>query len=307
MKIDFDKLDLITPLENKIEKLITHHEYEKIKTKELTAKELKLYILTIISILYKLSKFTIYDVETSKKVDQKLAQELLNIVKVLNIFTDELNKSLKQGNLYKCIMLLVLNSDFIFEALEEYFLIKNTNYITKKMQIEKTLKFQKHHLELNPFIINQYMKYETKKITNEEQIIGDILEYDRIALIILDDIVENIESDEYYKKRIKLVKKQIIKNYNEIELNKVILFIIGDVYQELLENKKDIMYLKIKSIVENEEITTKGLIELFKKSESFSNIMIGKFIDYNIEIKEGRLEELKEKESYQYMKERYKK
>ena len=308
MNIDLDKLDYITEQEKKLEKIIyTNREILKIEIKENLKQELTLYILAILSILYKEKHYTIYQMEKAKKMDQTTLIELSNIVNALNKLINELDKTIKENNLLSSIILISLNKEFITEALEMYFATKNTNYILEKMLMEKIEKRKKSHLNINPFIINQYLKYDLNKITEEEQIIADILEYDRLAQMKLDTVLTNIESAEFTKQRIKLVKKQILKNYDETKLNKVILFIINDTYQEIIEQKEDKIYSKIKSIVENKQLTNENLIRLFKQSESFSNIIIGKFIDYNFEIKEGRLDELKEKESYQYIKNRYKK
>ena len=303
MKIDVTKLDYITPIEKEIKKIVNenHQNIINIELKDKNTQEMTLYILTILSILYKQKHFLIYEIEKMKKIDQKLTNEFLNYVDNLNKTIKDIEIPIKEKNISKAIYEIIFDKQFISDMLEKYFSIKETNYILEKMEIEQSVKTQKQHIKLNPFIINQYINYDLNQLTDEEKIIADILEFNRISIIILEE-KETKDINDFFKQKMKLIKKQILKNYNENEIKEVILFMISNVYQELLENSKDKAYIKIMSIIENGELTKEKLIKLFEKSESFSGNIIEKFIDYNLEIKKGRLEELKEKESYQFIK-----
>ena len=308
MKIDVTKLDYITPIEKEIKKIVNENPQNiiNIELKDKNPQEMTLYILTILSILYKQKHYMIYEAEKTKKIDFKLTSKLLNYVDLLKEIIEEINKALKENNIPKALNEIINKRPFITDMLEKYFSIKETNYILEKMEIEQSVKTQKQHIKLNPFIINQYINYDLNQLTDEEKIIADILEFNRISIIILEE-KETKDINDFFKQKMKLIKKQILKNYNENEIKEVILFMISNVYQELLENSKDKAYIKIMPIIENEELTKEKLIKLFEKSESFSGNIIGKFIDYNLEIKKGRLEELKEKESYQFIKNKLKK
>lgn len=308
MEFDVKKLDLITPIENEIQKIISENPQNIINLKltEKTPEEMTLYLLTITSILYKHKHYIIYEIEKTKKINQKLTCELLACVDFLDKLIKELQGSIREKKISKALFTIISNKPFVSDILEMYFNIKETNYILEKMEIEQSTQTQKKHFEINPFIINQYIDYFLNKLTEEEKIIADILEFNRISIITLEE-KETKDLNDFFKQKIALIKKQILKNYNENEIKEVILFMISNAYQELSENQKDKVYTKIKSIIENEEMTTEKLIKLFKQSESFSGIIIGKFIDYNLRIKKGRLEELKGKETYQFIKNKYKK
>lgn len=196
-------------------------------------------------------------------------------------------------------------TDIIENFLEMYFERKNTNYIQNKMSQEVIKDKQKSLLKINPFAINQCIDYSANELTEEEKIINDIIEFNRIAVLKLDEEVETLEEKEYQRKKLNLVKKQMIKNYSKYKLSKVILFMISNLYQEIMENPIDITYNTIKATVENEQVKNDDLVKYFISSDNFSGIIIGKFIDYNIKIQENRLQELETKETKTYAKKRY--
>ena len=59
--------------------------------------------------------------------------------------------------------------------------------------------------------------------------------------------------------------------------------------------------------VENEKIEPSDFVSYFKENKKFSNTFLENFINYNQNIEEGRLRELKTKESYKKIKRLYKK
>ena len=134
MQIDMNKLDLITPIENKIEKKFYSEANNKIaiNVNEKTKNIIKLHALTIISILYKQKQYLIYEIGKIKSIDKELTKELLTTVNELNKLIKELDETIKIENIIKTMMTLIINKDFIIVNLEMFFVTKKTRYIMER-------------------------------------------------------------------------------------------------------------------------------------------------------------------------------
>ena len=290
VKINFDEYDQISSMEDKIESIIKRINLKDNYIISYNKEENIRYVLTIISILYKQKCYEEY-LEIITKTKRKIE------IQSLNKIIEEIYKHIKIDNFVNASKTIGKYGFVVQEILNQYFNKKNTNYITKQHTIESLIK-QNNHKELlkyNPLIINQLLKAMQSPLTQEEQIIEDIIEF-------------IVESQQIFFDKIDITNyiKELMKNkYGEKELEKVISFIISDTYQEIKENPLDKYSNIIIPIIENERITKKDIINQFNENDKFSNIILETFVKYNIEIRQGRLEELEKKSSKKYAKKLY--
>jgi len=293
VKIDFQEYDEISKMETLIDMIINNFKlseaYITLKTKEQQIH----YILTIISILYK-----------QKCYEEYLGEHVNGIIQDENIDTiyeiiDELKEDIEEKNIFSAIKKIKKYGFFIQTFLEPYFIKKKTNYITEKHSIEIVLSQnnQKELLKYNPLAINQILNYMKNPLTEEEKMIHEIIEF----------FVESQQVYEDETEIYKYIKELMKKNYNEKKQEEIISFIISNTYQEIIENPVDESKNVIKPIIENEKINKEHIIEHFKNNDTFSNMILKTFLKYNLEIQEGRLEELKNKQSKKYAKRIYNK
>ena len=290
VKINFDEYDQISSMEDKIESIIKRINLKDNYIISYNKEENIRYVLTIISILYKQKCYEEY-LEIITKTKRKIE------IQSLNKIIEEIYKYIKIDNFVNASKTIGKYGFVVQEILNQYFNKKNTNYITKQHTIESLIKQNKHKelLKYNPLIINQLLKAMQSPLTQEEQIIEDIIEF-------------IVESQQIFFDKIDITNyiKELMKNkYGEKELEKVISFIISDTYQEIKENPLDKYPNIIIPIIENERITKKDIINQFNENDKFSNIILETFVKYNIEIRQGRLEELEKKSSKKYAKKLY--
>lgn len=290
-KIKIDKRDEISWMENIIEKLINEFDITKQRIMMTTKEQHITYVLTLISILYKEKCFEEYIGEKTGDIDEVSLDLLDEIIYELKMY---LNKDIKRT------VNTIYNYRELIEAyLQSYFYRKNANYISEKYDVEiiRQQNKEKEYIQINPLSLNQLLYYKENPLTQQEKIIAQINNY-------------NVEAEQICEDRLKqlsYIKKLLERNNSEKELEKIILFIIGNTYQEIEqdptnEKRNDIMYA-----VENEKIEPSDFVSYFKENKKFSNTFLENFINYNQNIEEGRLRELKTKESYKKIKRLYKK
>jgi len=149
---------------------------------------------------------------------------------------------------------------------------------------------------LNPYMINQFLDYQQKPLSEEEQIIREIIDY-------------YIASQQYYgKPRIDHVIGLLGENnerYNN-RLERKVLFIMSNTYQET-KDRNDSFYGYLMDILDKMDYKPQKIINYLSNNyEKFKKIL-EKFIEYNMCIEEGRLEELEKQPSAQYAKRIYRK
>ena len=297
MGLDFKGYDVVGIKEEQIQQMI--YRPSKANTnipqlaKHIVQKKDMMCVLTLLSIFFKEKSRAIFvqeKLELSKEDEQDtidIAEELICTF-ILPIAGNDIDKI---QELMKKYMELI---DII---LFQYYSLKNTNYIFKQMPIEiiKKQTKQKELLSLNPFMINQLMNNEQKPLTEEEKIIYELIEY-------------LIEAEQYYDndKKIDYVKKLLEMNTPQDELEDKIRFIISNTYQEAKEHPShedsdDI----IRSI--EKTLITEDIVSYFKKNRDISNMFIRNFLEYNLRINEGRLNELENKPSIEFAKRIYRK
>lgn len=298
MEIDFNTYDYLSYTEEIMEHLfeivslenaiITFPNYEKSTT----------YLLMITTILYKEMCYNKYYEQVLKNAKMKIEIDFVD-ERTKNII-DDLKKYISEKDHPSAQKLILYNGSLIEEYVERYFDRKNKNYIQAKRPFYILNKQHKQIelLHINPFAVNQSIKYYKNPITEEEKLISDMIDY----LYIIKEI-QKVEDDD---EKLNNIKHLFITNYNQ-HLNDAIIFIICNAYQEILEQTNDPFYIHLKSIIENTQITTEEIIQHFKEDKKFSNTIIAAFLYYNKKIKNGRLQELKSKPSYEYVKQRTKK
>lgn len=296
---------MITPIEEQYKLISTVLPKEKQMT----------FILTIISILYKEKcyeehlnkKLDIFDEEQEidddelEEIDEEEIDEdeiyvdsIQNLEEIISAIKQSLDKNIKET--YKIMHKYSIE---IEEYIKLYFFRKNRNYIFKKYDLDviKEQNLEKDFIEMNLFNLNQLIYYNEEPLTKEEKIIAQIIEY------YIDSKIEKQNKIE----QLSHVKKLLKHNNTEEELNEIILFIIGNTYQEIEQDLTNEKRNYIMYAVENEKVQPSDFVSYFKENKKFSNTFLENFIEYNEEIKEGRLEELKTKESYERIKRLYKK
>lgn len=291
IKIDFDEYDQITRMERIIYGITKTLDISKTYITLTTYEHQILYSLTIMSILY---KEKCYEEYLGTNINGTLD---IGSIDLINEIIDTIYENL--DNFPKTIAIIKNNGFVIQTFLERYYNRKEKNYISEKYPIEiiKNQSKQKELLKYNPFAINQILQYEQNPLTKEEKYIQEICEF-------------LVESEQIYNNREQIldyIKELMEKNYKKEELDEIILFIISNIYQEMKENLNDEDRNIIIPIIENEKISPNEIVEHFKTNNIFSNMVLKNFIDYNENIKEGRLEELEKKQSYTYAKRIYRK
>ena len=283
MEIKINKKDETSWMESIIEKLIDKFDITKQKIMMTTKEQQALFILTILSILYKEKCYEEYIGKKLGEVDD-ISQEILDEIMY------ELKQDLEED--LKTTVYTIRKYGGIIEAyLQSYFYRKNTNYISEKYNIEiiKQLKKEKEYIKITPLSLNQLIYYDNNPLTQEEIIIAEINEF-------------NVEAEQIYidkSKQLNHVKKLMQNNYKEKELDEIILFIIRNTYQEIEQDLKNPKRNEIMYAVENQKVKPEDFVSYFKENKKFSNTFLENFINYNLKIEEGRLEDLKKKESYE--------
>lgn len=293
MELDFETFDEVAKMERVINALIEtfglSNNYIALKTQE----QQTIYVLTIISILY---KEKCYEEYLGEKINGNPDDIAINIIYEI---IDELKQKLEEKEFGQITKYIKNNGSIIQYFLERHFNKKNTNYITERhsMDIIKNQKNQKELLKYNPFCINQILEYEQNPLTEQELIIEEITEF-------------LVESQQQFTKQNDIlmnIKQIMLKQYTPEKLDDVISFMISNTYQEIIENPMDDNKNTIVSIVENTKISPKLIIQHFINSNYFSNMILKTFMTYNLNIEKGRLEELETKESKKYAKRIYRK
>lgn len=244
-----------------------------------TIEQQKLYILNIKTIICMAKEYNLH----YHIIDEEL-DTIYEIIKNINC-----------KDISSACMIIAQNIIVINRILKNYYFPRNYIYprYYNELLISETGK--KILLE-NPFFINNHMEYFCfNRITKEEQIINTIIEYYFSAK----------KETKHENETLIATKKVMQKNLKPKELENYILFIISNTYQEVMENNADIEYIQIKHIVENKNNSKYDLIKCFLENDYFSNVLLARFIKYNMNIEKTRLNDLKTKPSFQYSKRLY--
>lgn len=294
MEINFEKYDNQTTAEYVIAQLIEQLDLST-QTPIFKLEQQVLYTLGIITILYKEYLYNEELIKITKKTNDPLDYKPMN--EQISDIIIKLKKSLEKKDIIETLSIIMFHGEIIQDLLKRYFARSNQNYILKKTPIKiiQQNKKTKEMLELNPYVINQILKYEQDPMTDEEQTISDIIDYYTIGAI--NDIKNQ-------GKRIKYIKQLLMLNHDKEKLNKAIIFIVGNIYQEVIDRKIVELYNEMQSIIENLSNTNEQIVKYFVESDNFSNKMLTLFLNLNSKIKEDRLNELKQKPTYQYIKRR---
>ena len=191
------------------------------------------------------------------------------------------------------------NRKVLSNLLYDYYYDKNTNYIGEKFYLENITKQKsaREILSLNPYLISQLLDYQQKPLTKEELIIQEIMDYLKYAEW------NYYESD----KIIKCVINLFDQNNQKIGImERKILFIVSNVFQESKE-RNDNYYGKMMYLLESTKYDPEIIINCISRDKKTLIEIIKKFIEYNRQIEEGRLEELEQKPSSKYAKKIYRK
>jgi len=300
-KIEINRFDEIERMENVIEKLVVapkmlrsivssliDQQFKFISTMA-TQEEQITITLALISILYKENCYQKHIQKQLGVIDLERQIELKELEKIIYELKQNLEEN--QQEVYETIHKYGVE---IEEYLRGYYCRKNANYIFQKYNLEiiRKQKKEKEFIKINPLSLNQLIYYNENPLTEEEKIIAQVIEY-------------CVEAEQKYDERfeqLEYLKKLLKQNHTEEELDDIILFIIRDTYQEVYQDSKNPQKYDIMYSLENENIKPEYFIKYFKENEKFSNMFLENFIDYNLYIEEGRLEELKTKESYEKIK-----
>lgn len=290
-KIKINKYDEMSWMESIIEKIINEIDITKQRIMMTTKEQHITYVLTLISILYKEKCHEEYIGKKIGEVDD-VSMELIDEI----IY--ELRQNLEE-NIKETVNTIYKYSMIIEGCLQSYFERKKANYIQDKYNLEiiKQQKREKEYISINLLNLNQLLHYKEKPLNQQEKIIAQINDYN----------VEAEQEHEEKTKQLKYIKKLLEKNNDENELEKIILFIIGNTYQEVEQDQDNEKRSEIMFVVEDERVKPSDLVSYFKDNKKFSNMFLENFIKYNQNIKEGRLEELKKRESQKTIKRLYKK
>lgn len=297
-KINFNAYDHLSNVEEIMEQVFKLISLEDTIIASPNFEDETTYLLMIITILYKEMYYNRYYEQVLKNAKMNIKYDFVN--ERTEIIINTLKKYISEKDYLKAQQIIYYNGSLIEEYIERYFERKNKNYIQAKrpFYILNQQNQQNELLHINPFAVNQSIKYYRNPITPEEKIISDMLDY----LYIIKEI-QRVEDKE---EKLNQIKHLFMTNYKK-HLNDAIIFIICDVYQETLEQNNDSFSDHLKNLIENKKITTKKIIQYFKSDEEFANIVLAAFLYHNKKIENGRLEELKTKPSYVYVKERMKK
>ena len=279
-KIDYNEYDELYEIEEIIKMILEekNHETSKIIFKE-KEDQIK-YILTMKTLINMKYMYT--------KQYNQINQTLEKLYKKINK-TNDLNEINK---------LIIDNNLIINEICNDYYFPRN--YIYKKYCDEIILEEGKKVIKDNPFYLNNHLKaFNKTKLTKEEKIINNVIEY-YLLTNKSEYKIEQIDA------KIEITKGLLQTNLGE-EYNDHILYMISNIYQEIIKNSTHPFYSDIKTIVENEDIKTKDIITHFNQNSNFSNTVVKYFLQYNKDIDENRLHELENYPSYEKTKRIYQK
>ncbi len=312
-KILIDNYDNIAKMEDIIEHLIANFNLTGgiLKMK----RDNELYAITIMSILQKEQYYEEYIGRfITETVDTRKTEKLKEIV-------SEIKHSLEMNN--EPAITIYKYSEDISKYLENYFNRKNENYILEKYTLEaiNKIKKAKEYIKNNPFALNQMLYYEENQLTDEEKIIAELREVyiqaayneknsNRMRNNPFQSIEDYEDLEDEEEKQVKIIAsmKNTMKSiYSKEKLNEITRFVISNTYQEISDDLKNPKRNIIIPIIENEKINVEDIVNHFIENERFSRLFLEDFIDYNRNIDQGRLEELKHKKSNQYAKRIYKK
>lgn len=300
-KIDLAYYDRLSGMEERLKKILENNfACYSFSTSEIYFPKYEnqiIYFLTILTILYKEQQIDEYIEETT--IDTAYHIDTSEEIEEIQFVINKLLYAVQEKNIELSTKIIMEHGILIDELIKQFYMRKEQNYILEKeaMYLIVENKKIKELLSMNPFAINQYLQYKSSPMTQSEKIICDILEYSRISKF------NNITNQEV---ALKCIKQLLIKNYEKQELEKAIIFIIGNVYQET-EETANVLYNELRHIIENPKITNKQIQDYFMSNDVFSNKVLNAFIIYASKIKFERLQSLAEKPSYQYIKNRQKK
>jgi hypothetical protein len=247
----------------------------------------KMYYCMIISILIK---------QSCCKTDDDVVYK-----GIIEYIVDELEKNLNKKDYMRAYLILSSYEKNILEELKEYFNRKKQNYILNKFilkEIEE--KKEKRLFMINPFAFQENFEYYKKPLTQDEQIIAEILE------------LNNIYKKE--KDKIKRILIDMARKYDKKRFNEILIFIICNSYQNAIESNNKQLHDIIMENIESNKRTNNSIIDSFiiKKEDIIAvkkqlNYILQAFIYYNENIQEGRLEYLQKQPSYQYIRNKLKK
>lgn len=295
MVLDFKKCDLVNSKEEEIERIVYMNNPKKTNIRGLVQhicnNEDIIMLSTLMSMLFKIRSKSIY---VKDKIDKSAEMEQESILMTEEIIWDLYKKSKNSRQIKKFFS---ENDCIIEKLLLKYYSEKNTNYISEKFFIETIIEQngQKEILSLNPFMINQILDYQQKPLTTEEQIIMELTNY-------------YIEAQQYYDtpRDLEYVKHLLYNNNETNELCRKTLFMISNVYQESKE-KEDRFYGRLVHKLDKMNYKPLNIINYINNDNEMFKEVLEKFINYNINIEEGRLEELEKKPSSIYAKKIYRK
>ena len=297
MGLDFKKYDIVSASEDKIfeeisvetlliypEMLLSHHIAERRD---------KVMARTLISIMFKEKNYLSYVINNiAKNTNYSLLKK--NMIPEAEDKIIRLNELLNENRIYKIPSIVSEDCKFMHEILSGYFSQRNSNYISKKFFLQIILNQNSANkiLTLNPFMINELLAYLQIPLTTEENIVRELIDYYRVSKFC------------NHQNSIEYLIELLLKNKTETDINDKLRFILSNVYQESLERKDMKTHQRVERIVEEPNF---DVAQYLKQNKLLLSTIIEKFIKYNMNIKEGRLEELDTKSSAIYAKRIYRK
>ena len=170
MGLDFKKYDVVSAKEAKINSFFSDKTEEPILSLASYIKEKKdmIMVKTLMSILFKVRNKLKYMPDEKKKEEDKIKQ-IENIIKKIYLSKDidDIEKIiLKYGNELKKI-------------LKEFFYKQKLNYIQERLSIKSIIDHGEQHeiSKLNPYMLCQLFDICANPLTEEENIINEIINY----------------------------------------------------------------------------------------------------------------------------------
>jgi hypothetical protein len=314
MGLNFKENDIVGKKEDKLEEVLFEknpQNAEVLKINKYIDDKDRLMLHTIMSTLFKLRSKKLYmigkipdKVEEDEETIWEIEIIIRNLYKALknnryDKIKDFLNETKKNDFLTFLMEEKNENRKVLSNLLYDYYYDKNTNYIGEKFYLENITKQKsaREILSLNPYMISQLLDYQQKPLTKEELIIQEIMDYLKYAEW------NYYESD----KIIKCVINLFEQNNQKIGImERKILFIVSNVFQESKE-RNDNYYGKMMYLLESTKYDPEIIINCISRDKKTLIEIIKKFIEYNRQIEEGRLEELEQKPSSKYAKKIYRK
>lgn len=314
MGLNFKENDIVGKKEDKLEEVLFEknpQNAEVLKINKYIDDKDRLMLHTIMSTLFKLRSKKLYmigkipdKVEEDEETIWEIEIIIRNLYKALknnryDKIKDFLNETKKNDFLTFLMEEKNENRKVLSNLLYDYYYDKNTNYIGEKFYLENITKQKsaREILSLNPYMISQLLDYQQKPLTKEELIIQEIMDYLKYAEW------NYYESD----KIIKCVINLFDQNNQKIGImERKILFIVSNVFQESKE-RNDNYYGKMMYLLESTKYDPEIIINCISRDKKTLIEIIKKFIEYNRQIEEGRLEELEQKPSSKYAKKIYRK